>query len=114
MSAYADVRRTFSEVISTKLTGNSSGANDLIALTASRKIRVLALSISVASAVNVKFTSGTGPTDITGLFYLTTGELNINLPFNPFGWFQTAAGEKLGMDLSSGVVTNLQITYVLI
>jgi hypothetical protein len=70
--------------------------------------------MSVASAVNLKWGSATAGTDITKLIYFTAGELNVNLPYNPFGWFQTVAGELLNANLSGTVVTTAQITYVLI
>ena len=113
MSAFTDARRSTSDVISTTVSVSSSGDNTAIAAVTSRRIRVLAVSISAASAVNAKFTSST-TSDLTKLFYLTSGDLNVVLPYNPFGWFQTVAGELLGLNLSSGVSVALQITYVLI
>ena len=113
MSAFADVKRSFSDIVQLSVAPSSSGANTLLAAVTGRKIRVLAASISAASAVNVKFQSGTTP-DISKLIYLTTGQLNVVLPYNPFGWFETAAGALLGCDLSGGVVVGMQITYVLI
>ncbi len=113
MSAFADVKRTFSDILTTTVSPASSGDNTVIAAVTGRKIRVLAVTFSASAAVNGKFTSGTTP-DITGLFYFTTGELNVQLPYNPFGWFQTAAGALLGFNLSSGTSVALQITYVLI
>lgn len=113
MSAYADARRTFSEVISTTVSPATSGDNTALAAVTGRRIRVLSLSLSAASAVNAKFTSST-TSDLTKLFYMTSGELNVVLPHNPFGWFQTVAGELLGLNLSGSVSVALQITYVLI
>jgi len=113
MSAYADARRTFSDIISTTVSPSSSGDNTVIAATTGRKIRVLAVAISAASAVNAKFTSST-TSDITKLFYLTSGDLNVVLPFNPMGWFETVSGELLGLNLSSGVSVALQITYAIL
>ncbi len=113
MSAYVDAKRSFTEVISLPLTWTTSGDNTIVAAVTGRRIRVLAAAISVASAVNIKFTSST-TSDLTKLFYLTSGDLNITLPYNPFGWFQTVAGELLGCNISGTVVTNCQMTYVLI
>ncbi len=113
MSAYVDAKRSFTEVVSTTVSFTTSGDNTVVAATTGRRIRVLALHMSVASAVNAKWTSGTTP-DISNLIYFTAGELNVNLPYNPFGWFQTAAGALLGCNLSGTVVTNVQMTYVLI
>jgi len=115
MSALADARRSFSDIISTTVTVATSGDNTLVAAVTSpnnRKIKVLAVAISAASAVNVKFTSST-TSDITKLFYLTSGDLNVVLPYNPFGWFQTVSGELLGLNLSGNVSVAIQLTYVL-
>lgn len=114
MSAFADSKRSFSDIISTTISPASSGANTVLAAVTGRRIRILAISLSAASAVNAKFQSASGGTDITKLFYMTSGDLNVVLPYNPFGWFQTVAGELLCMDLSSGVSVAIQITYVLI
>jgi hypothetical protein len=34
------------------------------------------------------------------------------LPFNPVGWFETAAGELLNLELSAGVSVDGCLTYV--
>ncbi len=113
MSAFADSKRSFSDILSVKVAPASSGTNTLVAAVAGRKIRVVAITMSASAAVNCKFQSGTTP-DITGLFYFTTGELNVQLPYNPFGWFETVAGALLGCDLSGATSVGMQITYVLI
>jgi len=113
MSAYTDVKRTFSEVVNVALVPGDSGANALVTAVTNRRIRVLAVAMSAAAGVNCKFQSST-TSDVTGLIYFTTGELNVVLPYNPFGWFQTVAGEGLGCDLSGAQIVTMQITYVLI
>ena len=49
---------------------SASGASTIIALVASKKIRVLALQLIASAAVNVKWQSHATPTDVTGLAYL--------------------------------------------
>ena len=53
MSEYWDAKRSFSEVVSLPLTFTTSGDNTLVAAVTGRRIRVLACTISVASAVNI-------------------------------------------------------------
>lgn len=89
-----------------------SATGDIVALVTGKKIRVLAAKIVANAAVNAKWTSGTGPTDITGLSYLAAAGDGEVLPFNPLGWFETASGEKLTLALSASVAVGGHITYV--
>lgn len=85
------------------------GANELVAAATGAKYRVLALSIIATTAVSAKFQSGT--TDITGTFPLgATG--GFVLPFNEHGWFETASGEALNLNLSAAVSCGLQLHYI--
>lgn len=88
----------------------SSGDNSIVALVSLKKIRVLALKITAAGAVNAKWRSNT--TDKTGLSYLAAAGDGEVLPFNPVGWFETAAGEALQVNLSAAVAVGGHITYV--
>jgi hypothetical protein len=89
---------------------STSASADLVALIASRRIRVTSLFIVVTTAVTVKFQSG-GTTDITGAMPFGANG-GISLPFNAAGWFQTVAGEKLNLVLGSGVAVAGGLTYV--
>jgi hypothetical protein len=90
----------------------SSGNNTIVAAgTGGQKIRVLACSLTASSAVNVKFQSGAGGTDKTGLYYLAANGGFI-LPYNKLGWFETAADTLLNLNLSSGVAVGGCITYI--
>lgn len=91
----------------------SSGDNTLVAAVAATKIRVMAYSLWGASAVNAKFTSST-TSDLTKLHYMASGELGKVFPWNPGGWFETVAGELLGLNLSGAVVCSTQLTYILV
>lgn len=87
----------------------SSGANELVAAATGAKYRVVALAIIATTAVSAKFQSAS--TDITGTFPLgATG--GFVLPFNEHGWFETASGEALNLNLSSAVSTGLQLQYI--
>lgn len=89
----------------------SSGNNTLISAVGSKKIRVLAASFIANAAVNVKFQSGAGGTDLTGLFYLAANGGAV-LPYNPVGWFETAVTTLLNMNLSGAVAVGGCITYI--
>lgn len=89
---------------------STSTSADIVALVASKKIRVLALSLMVTTAVTAKFQSG-GTSDLTGAYPLGVNG-GIVLPFCPVGHFETAAGEKLNLVLGSGVAVAGAITYV--
>lgn len=111
MSAIADVRKALSDVLFATASGTTS--TDIVAAVTGRKIRVLAMLYSQASATSLKFQSN-ATTDLTGAFTTSAANLNGNLPYNPFGWFQTAAGEKLNYVPATAVATHVTITYILI
>lgn len=90
---------------------SASGVTTIIALTAGKKIRVLAMQLTANASVNVKWQSHVTPTDITGLAYLASNGGYV-LPFNPAGWFQTISGEALDINLSGAVAVGGSITYV--
>lgn len=88
-----------------------SATGDPIAAVTSKKIRVLAYNIMGAGAVNAKFQSN-ATTDLTGLKYIAAAGGGICAPFNPVGWFETVAGEKLTLNLSASVSVGGEITYI--
>lgn len=87
----------------------SSGATQLIAAVAGKKFRVLSLVMITTSANSVKFQSAS--TDITGLFPLGANG-GFTLPFNEHGWFETAAGEALNINMSAASSTGVQLQYI--
>jgi hypothetical protein len=93
------------------ISASSNGNNTIVAATTGKKIRVLALILSFSAAVNAKFQSGAGGTDKTGLFYGTTNT-QIVLPYNKLGWFETAAGALLNLNLSGAVPVGGCLTYI--
>ncbi len=113
MSAWSDVRKSFSDVVKFTAAPASSGPNTIISAVALRRIRVLSLWMSAASAVNGKWQSST-TSDLTKLFYMPSSQNGIIFPHNPFGWFETVAGELLNLDLSGAVVVNVGGVYILI
>lgn len=88
-----------------------SGDNTIVAAVAGKKIRVVSLFVVAAGAVNVRFESGAGGTALTGQMNLTTNS-GFALPFNPVGWFETASGSLLNMELSGAVSVDGALTYI--
>jgi hypothetical protein len=113
MSAISDVRKNRTAGDIGFATNSGTISTDLVAAVSGRKIRVLAMCYSQASATSLKFQTN-ATTDLTGAFTTSAANLNGNLPFNPFGWFQTALGEKLNYVPATAVATHVSVTYVLI
>lgn len=89
-----------------------SGNNTLVLAVASKKIRVLAYNLIGSAAVNAKFQSGAGGTDLTGLKYIAAAGGGICAPFNPVGWFETASNTLLNLNLSGAVAVGGELVYV--
>lgn len=73
------------------------------------KIRVVALVIIATTAVTVKFQSAT--TDISASFPIGANG-GMALPYNPKGWFETAANQALNVNLGSSIATAVQAVWV--
>lgn len=93
------------------IAASTSGNNTLVAAVTSKKIRVLALWLMANGSVNAKFQSGAGGTDLTGLGYLVVNA-GFVLPFNPVGWFETAAATLLNLNLSGAIAVGGNLTYI--
>ena len=89
---------------------NAPSSVTLVSGTAGKKIRVLsALIVSNNGYAEWKFQSSTGPTDLVGNLFLSSGLGSgltatgaLVLPHNPTGWFETAAGDDLLLDQNGG------------
>lgn len=90
----------------------TSGNNTLVAAVTGKKIRVLAYKLTGSGAVNAKFQSGAGGTDLTGLEYIAAAGGGVFAGFNPVGHFETAAGVLLNINLSGSVAVGGHLTYV--
>lgn len=93
------------------IAASTSGNNTLVAAVTSKKIRVLAIELMANAAVNGKFQTGADGTDITGLHYLAANG-GFVLPFNPIGWFETAAGALLNLNLSAAIAVGGSLVYI--
>lgn len=94
-------------------TTSLSGNTEIVASTSGKKIRVLNAALFGNGGVNAKWQSST--TDITPLAYVGSNYGYV-LPFSPVGWFETASGAGLRLNLSSSAGGNVgvHIAYVLI
>lgn len=89
----------------------TSGDNTLVAAVTSKKIRVLSLVMVASGAVNVRFESGASGTALSGQMNLAANG-GFTLPFNPLGWFETASGTLLNLELSGATSVDGMLTYV--
>ena len=78
-----------------------------------RQIVVLDLWVVCSATVNVKFQTSTGPIDLTGPAYCIQNG-GIVLPFSAGGWFETAVGDSLLINLSIGVPVGGSLAYTLV
>lgn len=89
----------------------TSGDNTIVSAVVGKKIRVLSAFLVSAGSVNTRFESGAGGTALTGQMNLVANS-GFVLPFNPIGWFQTAANTLLNLELSDAVSVDGALTYV--
>jgi hypothetical protein len=95
--------------VNVSVTSASSGSNAIVAAVAGVRYRVLAAVAVTTLANSTKFLSGT--TDISATFPLGANG-GLVLPFNEHGWFETAAGEALNINLSVATSTGVQVQYI--
>jgi hypothetical protein len=90
----------------------SSGDNSAVAAVTAKKIRVLAAFLTMTgTAVTIRFESGAGGTALTGQMTPAQGQ-TITLPYNPHGWFETAAGSALNLELGGAQSVDGALVYI--
>ena len=89
----------------------TSGDNTLVAAVSGYKIRVLSLFLVAAGTVNTRFESGAGGTALTGVINLTA-QAGYALNYNQGGWFETAAGSLLNLELSAAISVDGSLSYI--
>lgn len=96
-----------------KIASSSSGNNALVSAVVSKKIRVLGYNLVSNGIVNAKFQSdGAGtPVDLTGLKYLIANT-GISVGYSPIGWFESATGKSLDLNLSAAIAVGGELIYV--
>lgn len=93
------------------INASTSGDNQLLAAQTGLKIRVVSLFLVSAGTVSVRFESGADGTALTGQMPLVANT-GFVLPFNPTGWFETAADVLLNLELSAAVGVHGSFSYV--
>lgn len=88
----------------------SSGDNTLVAAVTGKHIRVHSLFLVAAGAVTVRFESGASGTALTGQMTMAANGVLV-LPFNPAGWFETAASQLLNLELGGAVSVDGVLNY---
>src|SRR5688572_23457244 len=89
-------------IVQLPVTG-AAGAQDLVAAVAGQKIYVVSFVLCLDAAGTLKFTEGTGPTDLTGAF-----EVLADSPFGVHGdginpvLSTNTVGAKLGLTTATG------------
>lgn len=89
----------------------TSGNNTIVAAVSGKKIRVIAAKLVAGDAVVVRFESGASGTALTGQMTCAASQ-NVDFQFNPHGWFETAAGSLLNMELGGAVTVDGVLLYV--
>lgn len=89
----------------------TNGDNTIVAAVSGKKIRVLSLFLMSAGTVNTRFESGAGGTALTGQINLVA-QTGYVLPHNPYGWFETAAGSLLNLELNAAVSVDGSLSYI--
>ena len=96
------------------LSVSKTATGDLVSAVAGKKIRVLTYTLAASAAFTAAFTSGTGPTNISGAMSIASSG-NIRGGFGKDApAFETASGEKLALTLSGTGTVAGHVTYVLV
>jgi len=80
----------------------ASGDNEIVALVASRKIRVLAVTLISAGTSDCRFESNAAGTALTGVMKLTA-QVGFAAAFNPAGHFESAAGQSISLECTGDI-----------
>lgn len=90
----------------------SAGDNTLVAAVTGKKIRVVALAMVASGGANaVRFESDASGTALTGVMDLGDN-VQMVLPYNGAGWFETIAGELLNLELANATLVGGCLTYL--
>lgn len=98
------------EVKRAAIAANASGDNTIVAAVASRRIRVLSWALTVQTTGGWIWKSST-TSNLTGLMAATVA-FGFSVEFNPFGHFQTVAGELLNLNTSGAIGAAGHLTYI--
>ena len=90
-----------------------AGDNTLIAAVSGKKIRVLSYVLvnGHTAAQTIRFESGASGTALSGQMILAANGV-IEAGFNEGGWFETAAGALLNLELAGATTVDGHISYI--
>ena len=91
------------------LNASSIGSNEVVAAVAGVRHRVLSVVLITTAANSVNFLSAA--TGISATFPLAANG-GVVLPFNEHGWFETAVGEALNLNMTAATATGVQVHYI--
>jgi len=90
----------------------AAGDNTLVAAVTGKKIRVLgAVVIGTGGANTVRFESGASGTALTASIDLTNQDAGGMFPIHGVGWFETAAGALLNLELANATLVEVNLVY---
>ncbi len=94
-----------------KIDAAGSGDNEIIALSAGKKLRVLSYTLVASGAVNAQWESSTAGNFLSGSMNFAANG-GVSAAFCPFGLFETVSGESLNLILSAATSVDGHLTYV--
>lgn len=99
-------------ILRTAISASSSGDNTIVAApTGGRKIIVVSALLIAAEAVDAKFQSGAGGTDLQGAISLPANG-GYKLDFDPVGHLEAAVDTLLNLDLGAAVQVSGHLNYI--
>ena len=88
-----------------------AASGQVVAAQAGFKIRVLGFIVSCLGATAVKFQSAASDISLTMSIAATGGFV---APMNDVGWFETAVGEALNLNMTVATTVGVQVIYALV
>ena len=98
-----EVKRAF-------IAANNSGDNTIVAAVTGKRIRVLSWDLTIQVTGGWTWKSST-TSNLTGTM-AASATFGYSAPFNPFGHFQTVAGELLNLNTSGVINAAGHLTYI--
>lgn len=92
-------------------TATATGNTEVVAAVPGNKIVVKSVFVVTTLANSIKFQSATNDITATYPFGANGGMV---LPLNEEGWFETAAGEALNVNMSVATSTGVTVSYKLV
>lgn len=93
---------------------NATGTGDtaVVSAVADRRIRVLSFSVIATLLNTVHFRGATTPISATMPIAAAAASGGYVRPHEPHGWFQTAVGVALNVNMSVATATGVDVTYI--